>query len=299
MEPSCERAPDALGQEENEHHEDRADRQRPRLRPHADRVFEDEVGGGTDERAEERAGAAEQRHDDDLPRRRPVQRLDRDDRAAQRVVAAGPVGQMEADEVEELREGQREHREVDAAAAQAEEPDDRAAEHRGGEPHAEREPQRRHLELGQRDARAIRAESPVRRRAERQESRVAVKHVEAEREEAVDQHLRRQRLVRHQPGEDREDDEEAQHHMPPHPRRRSPFHSSNPASPSRPLGRNSSTSAMKTKTMISASFGAKNVVRPTIWPIRSPEMKAPSRLPMPPTTTTTNDSMMMVTPISA
>src|SRR5205085_2796251 len=137
--------------------------------------------------------------------------------AAQPVVAAGPVGQMEADEVEELREGQREHREVDAAAAQAEEPDDRAAEHR----------------------------------------------------------------------------------VPPHPRRRSPFHSSNPASPSRPLGRNSSTSAMKTKTMISASFGAKNVVRPTIWPIRSPEMTAPSRLPMPPTTTTTNDSMMMVTPISA
>src|SRR5438876_268807 len=281
MEPSCERAPDALGQEENEYHEDRADRQRPRLRPHADRVFEDEVGGGTDERAEERAGAGEQRHDDDLPRRRPVQRLDRDDREAQRVQRPRETAEGR---VEDERQG------LHARDVVAD---------RGREPHAEREPQRRHLELGQRDARAIRAESPVRRRAERQESRVAVQHVEAEREEAVDQHLRRRRLVRHQPGEDREDDEEAQHHVPPHPRRRSPFHSSNPASPSRPLGRNSSTSAMKTKTMISASFGAKNVVRPTIWPIRSPEMTAPSRLPMPPTTTTTNDSMMIVTPISA
>ena len=44
--------------------------------------------------------------------------------APQAVVAAGPVGQVEADEVEELREGQRQHREVDAAPAQAEEAED-------------------------------------------------------------------------------------------------------------------------------------------------------------------------------
>ena len=42
------------------------------------------------------------------------------------------VGQVEADEVEELGEGQGQHREVDAAPAQAEEADDRAAQRRPG-----------------------------------------------------------------------------------------------------------------------------------------------------------------------
>ena len=56
---------------------------------------------------------------------------------------------------------------------------------------------------------------------------------------------------------------------------------------------------MAMKTMISASAGAKYVVSPTTWPIRSPATTAPTRLPMPPTTITTNDSMTMVTPISA
>src|SRR5881296_3651292 len=385
MEPSCERAPDALGQEQNERHEDGPDGEGPRLGPYADRVLEHEEGGGADEGTEERPGAAEERHNDDLARRRPVERLDRDhgqpqgvqrprqatehrvederevldardvvaarrrtvgvladrlqhgaerrvqdalerrhreaddhqrevvedDRAIegqppapeadgrhcdapQPVVAARPVGEVEPDEVEQLGEGERQHREVDAAAAQAEESDEGAADQGRREPDPEREPQRRHLELGERDARAVRAESPVRCGPERQQSRVAVEEVEPEREEPVDQHLRAERLVRHEPGENREDDEEAEHGMPPDPR-----HSSNPASPSRPLGRNSRTSAMKMKTTISASLGAKNVVRPTIWPMSSPEITAPSRLHMPPTTTTTNDSMMIVTPISA
>ena len=42
-------------------------------------VFEDEPRGRADERAEERAGAAEQRHDHDLSGRRPEERFDRDD----------------------------------------------------------------------------------------------------------------------------------------------------------------------------------------------------------------------------
>src|SRR5437879_5145321 len=390
MKPSCERAPDALGQEENERHEDGPDRERPRLGPHADRVLEDEVRGGADEGTEERPGAAEQRHDDDLARGGPVQRLDRhhrqpqrvqrpreaaeerveherevldagdivtarggavgiladrlqhraerrvedalerrhrhahhderevveDDRAveaqreaaepdrrhrdaAQPVVTARPVGEVEADEVEQLGEGERQHREVDAAPAQAEEPHQSAADERRREARPQRQPERGDLELGERDARAVGAQPPVGGRAERQQPRVAVEQVEAQREESVDQHLRAERLVRHHPREDGEDHEEAEHGVPPPPRRRGATHSINPCSPRRPLGRNSSTSAMKMNTMISASLGAKNVVSPTIWPISRTEITAPSRLPMPPTTTTTNDSMMMVTPISA
>ncbi len=56
---------------------------------------------------------------------------------------------------------------------------------------------------------------------------------------------------------------------------------------------------MVMKTTISASLGAKNVVRLTTCPMSSPATTAPTRLPMPPTTTTTKDSMMIVTPISA
>ncbi len=229
-----------------------ADHQRPRLRPGTDDVLQDQKGPGPDERAEERSGPAEQRHDDDLTRRRPVERLDRhhresqrveragqpaeervederevldagdvvaagrgaigvladrlqhgaerrvedalegghreadhhqrevveDERAVQRqpepeqaegrhrdatqaVVAARPVGQMEADEVEQLGEGQREHREVDAPPPQAEETDDHAAEQGQAEPGAEGQPQRGDLELGQRDPGAVGAEPPV------------------------------------------------------------------------------------------------------------------------------------------
>src|SRR6266446_8133810 len=389
MEPSCERAPDALGQEQNECHEDDPDGEGPRLGPHADRVLEHEEGGGADEGTEECPGAAEERHDDDLARRRPVERLDRDhgqpqgvqrprqatehrvederevldardvvaarrrtvgvladrlqhgaerrvedalerrhreaddherevvedDRAVERqspaaeadgghrdtaqpVVAPRPVGEVEADEVEELGEGEREHREVDAAPPQAEEPDHGAADQREPESHPERQPQRGHLELGERDAGAVGAQPPVGGGAEREQPGVAVEQVEAEREEPVDEDLRGERLVRHHPREDRDDDEEAEDGMPSHPRRHA-AHSIKPVSPSRPLGRKRSTSAMKMKTTISASLGAKNVVSPTIWPMSRPEMTAPSRLPMPPTTTTTNDSMMIVTPISA
>src|SRR6185436_12749996 len=198
----------------------------------------------------------------------------------------------------QLGEGEREHGEVDPAPAQAEEADDGPAEQRGPEPHGQGQPDRADLELGQRDAGAVRAQPPVGGRAEREQSRVAVEQVEAEREQTVDEHLGGERLVRHHPGEDREDHEEADDGMPGRPRHQCP-HSSRPVSPNSPLGRRRSTTAIVMKTTISASLGAKKVVRLTTWPISNPETTAPTRLPMPPTTTTTNDSMMIVTPISA
>src|SRR5207245_51572 len=76
-------------------------------------------------------------------------------------VAAGPVGEVESDEVEELGERECQHREVDATPAQAEEADPRAARRREAEPRREPEPQRADLELRERDTGAIGAEPPV------------------------------------------------------------------------------------------------------------------------------------------
>ena len=56
-------------------------------------VSEHEVGAGADEGAEEGARAAEQRHDHHLPRRDPVQRLDRHDGEAERVERARQAGE--------------------------------------------------------------------------------------------------------------------------------------------------------------------------------------------------------------
>src|SRR5262249_59436847 len=105
---------------------------------------------------------------------------------------------VEGDEVEHLREGEREHGEVDAAPPEAEEPDQRAADHGGYEPYAEREPERGHLELRQRDASAVGAEAVIGRVTEREQAGVAIEKIEAQGEEPVDQHLRRQRLGRGQ-----------------------------------------------------------------------------------------------------
>src|SRR5205809_871183 len=121
---------------------------------------------------------------------------------------------MERDEVEELREGQRQHREVDAAAAQREEADEGAPQQRETDAGAERQPQRADLQLGQRDAGAVRAEAPVGGVAEGEQSRVAVEQVEAEGQQPVDQHLGGQRLVGHDERKDPEDDEEGEHRMP-------------------------------------------------------------------------------------
>src|SRR5439155_13952462 len=298
-EPREQRAPDAFREEEDEGHEDRPDHERPGLGEDRETVLEDEERRGADEGAEEGAGAAEQRHDDDLPGGRPVERFDRDDvepegvegagepreergederqeldaarvvaarggalavladrlehgaegrvedaleggdrrddecqgevvegerrverdrgageyqrrqgDPAEAVVAAGPVGEVEPDEVEELGERERQHREVDAPPAQAEEADHRAARRREAEPRREPEPQRADLELRERDTGAVGAEPPVRGVAKGEQPRVAVEEVEAEGEEAVDQDLRGERLVRDQEREDREDDEE-------------------------------------------------------------------------------------------
>src|SRR2546425_1160456 len=307
MEPSCERAPDALGQEQNECHEDGPDGEGPRLGPHADRVLEHEERGGADEGTEERPGAAEERHDDDLARRRPVERLDRDHGQPQGVQRPRQTAEERVEDEREVLDA----RDVVAARRRTVGVLADRLQHRA-ERRVEDALERRHREADDHEREVVEDDRAVERQSPAAEAdgghrdtaqpvvapRVAVEQVEAEREEPVDEDLRGERLVRHHPREDREDDEEAEDGMPSHPRRRA-AHSIKPVSPSRPLGRKRSTSAMKMKTTISASLGAKNVVSPTIWPMSRPEMTAPSRLPMPPTTTTTNDSMMIVTPISA
>src|SRR5438093_1470 len=292
MATSRERAPDALGQKEDERHEDEPDGDRPALGECAQPVFQQQEGAGADEGAEERARAAEERHDHHLPRRDPVEGFDGHDSQAEGVERA-----REAREERGKDEGQ-----VldppDVIAARR-----RAAQEGEERPRREPQPERVQLELGERDARAVGAEAVVGGVAEGQESRIAVEEIEAQREEAEDQHLRGKGLVGNQEREDGEEDSERPHRMAAQPSsdggRAGHPHSMSPASPKKPLGRTRRTSAITTKTMISASLGAKKVVMPTTCPIMIPATTAPSRLPIPPTTTTTNDSMTMVTPISA
>src|SRR5262249_12550966 len=219
------------------------------------------------------------------------------------------------DEVEHLRKGQRQHREVDAAPAQAEEPDQRAADHRRTEPDAEREPDRGQLELRQRDAGTVCAEPVVGGVAEREEPRVAVEEIEPQREQTEDQDLGGERLVGHEERKHGEEGDEGRHGMRRHPRRhrteRRRDHSASPASPKSPLGRTRSTTAITMKTMSSASLAAKNVVRLTISPLTRPATLAPATLPIrppatapatlrrPPTRRITTESMMISTPSPA
>src|SRR5207249_3812477 len=186
MATSRERAPDALGQKEDERHEDEPDGDRPALGECAQPVFQQQEGAGADEGAEERARAAEERHDHHLPRRDPVERFDGHDSQAE-------------------GEGRREDGEVEAAAPQTEETDGRAARDGEERPRREPQPERVQLELGKRDARAVGAEAVVGGVAEGQESRIAVEEIEAQREEAEDQHLRGKRLVGNQEREDGEE----------------------------------------------------------------------------------------------
>src|SRR4029450_11232798 len=170
--------------------------------------------------------------------------------------------------------------------------DDRAAEHGEQRPRQDTQPERADLGLGEQQARAIGAQAVVRGVAERQEAGVAVEQVEAHGEQAEDQHLRGQGLVGHEERKDREEEREGEDRGARHGAGEGahPRHSASPSSPKMPLGRTRSTTAITTNTMISASLGAKKVVRPTTWPIMIPATTAPRRLPMPPTTTTTNDS---------
>src|SRR5262245_3499739 len=88
-EPVDQRAPDALGQEEHEGHEDEADDERPALGEDGEPVAQHEIGAGAHEGAEKGAGTAEQRHDHHLPRGDPVERLHRYHGEAKGVEPAG------------------------------------------------------------------------------------------------------------------------------------------------------------------------------------------------------------------
>ena len=108
--------------------------------------------------------------------------------AGQAVLAAGVVGERaELDEVEHLGDRHRDHREIDAGAAQRDEPDQIADG--GRHDHADDNRQRHigevHLRQQIGGDHAARAEE--RRLAERQQARVAEQDVEPETEQAPDQ----------------------------------------------------------------------------------------------------------------
>src|SRR6185503_12767132 len=86
-------APDAPGEKEDERHEDEPDDEGPRLGEDAQPVLEHEVGAGAHEGTEEGPRAAQERHDDDLPRGGPVQRLHRHHREPEGVQPAREAGE--------------------------------------------------------------------------------------------------------------------------------------------------------------------------------------------------------------
>src|SRR2546426_1000718 len=316
-------APDPTGKKQDECHEDDADHERPELDEQAEAIGQYEKGRCAHEGTEERPRASEQRHDDDLRGGGVVERLDGHDGEAERVERAGEPGersgederqQLDPVDVVAARDGTiavladrlqhgAERRVQDALQGRDRQHDQRVGEEVEGQRGAERQGPARQLELGQGDAGSVRAEPIVGGVTEREEPGVAIEEVEAEGEEAEDQYLRRERLVRDEKRKDGEEEDEGGDRVRRRPGRqpakRLSHHSAKPASPKSPLGLTRSTTAITTKTTISASLGAKNVVRLTISPMSRPATMAPARLPMPPTTTTTKQSMMISTPISA
>src|SRR5215471_11666437 len=110
------------------------------------------------------------------------------------LLAARHLVPLEADGPDDLREGERQHREVDAGQAHAEE-----AEHQRGEPghdggRGQRDHERR-AHLLHEDAGGVGADAEVRGVAEGDEARVSHEEVEAGREECPDHHVVREERV--------------------------------------------------------------------------------------------------------
>ena len=108
--------------------------------------------------------------------------------ARQSVLAAGPFRQrIELDEIEDLRDRHRDHREVDAGAAQRDQADE-VADGRGGD-HADHEREHHVRKAGAREQVGgdESAGAVERRLAEREQARVAEQDVEADAEEAPHQ----------------------------------------------------------------------------------------------------------------
>ena len=132
--------------------------------------------------------------------------------AAQAVLAAGQGHPLEDDVVDDLRQGERHHREVDAARARGEPADHRCR--KAGDDDAERQSREPgHAELDDRHAAAIGAEPEQGRVPEGEHAGIAVDEVEAHGEQPEDEDVHGERLVRREPREHRQEQDRHEHAM--------------------------------------------------------------------------------------
>src|SRR6266581_993966 len=178
------------------------------------------------------------------------------------LLAAGDFVPLEADRPDDLREGQREHREVDAREAHAEEAED---EREGAGQHAGRGKgeEKRHAGLLHEDAGGVGADAEVGGVAEGDEAGVADQEIEADREEAHDDHVGRDERV--EARAERGDEERGDHDE------RAPRHAGKALDhrsgrPRRPQGRTMSTTAMSAKTEKIEKRGKMRMPKDSTWP---------------------------------
>ena len=176
--------------------------------------------------------------------------------AAQPVLAAGQSFGLVEDEIDALGQGQRHHGEVDAAGADGHPADDQAEQ--CGQHNTCRNCQvPRPGVMHHDDAGAIAAHPKESGMAEREHAGVAEQQVESHCVQAEDQDVDRQRLVRHQPGEEDQKDDDRRHAVARDEVQYPTLQHQliNPARPNSPWGRTSSTRAISTKIDVSAKSG--------------------------------------------
>src|SRR6478672_3470980 len=74
-ETACQNAPDALRREHDEGHENGAENQRPQIRDLRQLMLQEDEGHAAEDRADQRAGAAHDHHDEDPPGGQPEEQL--------------------------------------------------------------------------------------------------------------------------------------------------------------------------------------------------------------------------------
>src|SRR5437899_653225 len=208
------------------------------------------------------------------------------------VLPAGEVTPLVGQVEDELREGERDHREVDPAASGREIPErDRKQGGRSGA--NERGDHEGNAQRFRDDRGGVRAEAPERRVAEREETDVAEEKVDRHREETPQQNVEGEHGVHHSRKRERDSEPDD---VGKNGQRASHVRAS--SDPKRPAGRTSSTIAISANATTFSSAGLKKAARLASTPTRNPATTAPAIEPIPPMTTTANAKMMSSLPIS-
>src|SRR6267143_1833484 len=208
------------------------------------------------------------------------------------VLATGEVSPLVRHVEDELREGERDHREIDAATADRE-ISKRDREHRGRPRAGERGDRERDAGRLGGDRGGVRAETPEGRVAEGEQTDVSEKEVDGHREEAPEEDVEREHRIHRARERERDRDRDAVRQKGNRPRHERPSRE-----PKRPAGRTSRTTAISANATTFSSAGLKMAARLASTPTRNPATTAPAIEPIPPMTTTAKAKMMSSLPMS-